>query len=209
MYSLMIELELYGLEPKTILLRFKTGTRSEIDALTFSYQKQEDFLYQHKDKLLKNLWKEKEKYGITLPPSDISLGCTGIYLENEDKKIAPLFQTITVQKQIVNTNEYAYKRLLEGRIFPLLEADKNNQKLNIPSIFLDFYEFCEYLELWGIILNEELTELWKIWQTESYFYEILRFILSKSTELDMQVFKKSVKEKESINRQKKYWYDED
>lgn len=128
-------------------------------------------------------------------------------VEIGNKKIPPLFQKVKIGEKYYNTLDVANKRLMQGRMKILYEADQRNQDLiNYKSIFRNVSpDVIERIRTNQITL-QDLKEFWIMLQHKRYVYSIIRFILSDDTILNITMEIETEKEaRNEESRQRKFW----
>lgn len=206
--SLIVHVKTYGLMPNTIFVPLYKDTIEDLDKYTLAYQNKQTFFNAKKNQIMKEILLNQNQFQIQIPPTDLELDENGIYLKGNNKKYAPLFQTITI-----NQKEYPLLPVVKKRFFKrikdLYEADKKNQEIpEYESIFLKSKkDVLERLEI-GIYSQKDFEYLWELLKKSSCFSNIIRFVLSNSNILNNQINIKKVtpsEEKTSAKKTRELW----
>lgn len=210
---LRLKLKLDGLDPRTEEITFCTAPLEEVDKMTFAYQDEQCFFEDNKSKIEQKLLLTFDKDQI--PPTDIKLVSKGIYIRigdpKEGEKKATLFGTVPIQGNRYDTLDVANKKLMQGRMYILYVADLMNQKKKKQDYRSIFTE-CRSSMMWKMENNKQITpndlnDFWYHVQEQSYYYSVIRFILSNDMELRIITdVEKERKEKDDRPRQRDYWY---
>ena len=92
--ELIIELEVYGAENKTIRIPFRIYSQQLIDFETLKYISAEDYFEKNKEEIKEKIEKSKEKFGLIMNP--IGMDLKRIYIKKGLREYKALFQTYSI-----------------------------------------------------------------------------------------------------------------
>lgn len=209
--SLIILIKAYSFEEQEIEYKYKSDYLELLDKETYQYKDAMDFFAKKKKQIKENLNQNKKEYNLIFEITDIEL--IEIYIQKPEKKILPMFQNIEINNVAIPTEDLILNKMAKGNIIRLYELDKELTTEEYESIFKDFpSELLELLEIGTFLYPEDYRSILEILKTKRRYFQIVRFLLSKTEDLTLENFKKSIflyeqrkVSEESNSRVRKEW----
>ncbi len=178
---LILEVQLCGLEEKTICYVFLSSSLERIDAITLKYYNAEEFFKDKYSVIYSGILTHLDFYKISFPPNEVVL--KKIYIQKDQKKIQPLFQTVKSHSNTYSLDDLVKKGMRDGNLKLLLEMDqlKKNQDTEYVSIFhtLPFYQLKK-LEF-NLLREEEYDDFFEYFQKKFYYHKLIRLFLANDS----------------------------
>lgn len=200
MKKLIIQTKLIGLDPKIVNVCYKKGSLEYIDDQTMKYWNKIKFFEQEKSNIQRTIKRQEKELNIIIPPTDIILDSSTnspIYIEENERKISPLFQTIQIHGKSILLTEYLYP-LFKAKLYVMYQLDKECTKnVEYISLFKGLEEqILEHLELgFGFVTEQEYVSIFNFLKQKGRYSSIARYLLSNIWKMPLKPYNQRPEQK--------------